>query len=331
LAATELCSVRLSVHLATARKPTDRELRIADICARKASVFIERARAEDWCASAIGAFQAVLDASAVPFMVCRPSSTRTAGLSISVSRTSTPAAAGSCASGRGHRRAPHPRGDATRLGRPRPARDVHRSRWNATKCAVGTPVGSGRQSAWYHIVASPLEGDLAVWFADITQRKTQERELLEADRRKDEFLATLAHELRNPLAPIRQAARIARSEIATERSVAGRTTSSNARCSTCRCCSTICSTCRASRTGTLQLRKQRTDLQSVVSAAVETARPLHRRTRHHRSAWSSRDPAGDSDPLRLAQVSSNLLTNAAKYTQPRGAIRVVARREQDSC
>ena len=70
--------------------------------------------------------------------------------------------------------------------------------------------------AWYHIVASPLDGDLAVWFADITQRKAQERELLEADRRKDEFLATLAHELRNPLAPIRQAASIARNENATE-------------------------------------------------------------------------------------------------------------------
>src|SRR5690606_27530943 len=62
---------------------------------------------------------------------------------------------------------------------------------------------------WFHIVASPLQSGAAVWFADITERKRQEAQLRESDRLKDEFLATLAHELRNPLAPIRQAAQVA--------------------------------------------------------------------------------------------------------------------------
>lgn len=62
---------------------------------------------------------------------------------------------------------------------------------------------------WLHVIASPLQGAVATWFADSTQTKRQEFELREADRRKDEFLAILAHERRNPLAPIRQAAMIA--------------------------------------------------------------------------------------------------------------------------
>ncbi|VXC96005.1 membrane hypothetical protein [Burkholderia sp. 8Y] len=65
---------------------------------------------------------------------------------------------------------------------------------------------SGEQ--WFHVVAASLEGSVVAWFVDVTPRVRAERALSEADRRKDEFLATLAHELRNPLAPIRQVAEI---------------------------------------------------------------------------------------------------------------------------
>ena len=173
--------------------------------------------------------------------------------------------------------------------------------------------------SWYHIVASPLDGDLAVWFADITQRKLQERALIEADRRKDEFLATLAHELRNPLAPIRQAATIARNENATD---AQKRWSNNVIERQVQHMSLLLDDLLdVSRIthGTLQLRKQQTDLQSIVSAAVETARPLHRRAAP--PAGSSKCPIDlqmNCDPLRLAQVLSNLLANAAKYTNPHG-------------
>src|SRR4030095_15244885 len=76
-----------------------------------------------------------------------------------------------------------------------------------------------------------------------------------------------------------------------------------------------------------QLRKKQTDLQSVLSAAVETARPLIDERRHRLNVHVPDDLQVFGDPLRLAQVLSNLLTNAAKYTQPQGSITVVARRE----
>jgi CheY-like chemotaxis protein len=173
-------------------------------------------------------------------------------------------------------------------------------------------------------VASPLDGDLAVWFADITQRKRYERELVEADRRKDEFLATLAHELRNPLAPIRQAATIARNEHATD---AQRRWSNNVIERQVQHMSLLLDDLLdVSRIthGTLQLRKQQSDLQSIVGAAVETARPLIDERRHQFSVDLPPQLEVNADPLRLAQVLSNLLTNAAKYTNPHGSIRVSA-------
>jgi signal transduction histidine kinase/CheY-like chemotaxis protein len=178
--------------------------------------------------------------------------------------------------------------------------------------------------AWYHVVASPLDGDLAVWFADITQRKNQERSLVEADRRKDEFLATLAHELRNPLAPIRQAAAIARSEQASdaqrrwahdviERQVQHMSLLLD----------DLLDVSRITH-GTLQLRRRKTDLEAILSAAVETARPLID-ARHHQLVKDVPDDLHVfCDSLRLAQVLANLLTNAAKYTPPGGTIRVTA-------
>ena len=103
---------------------------------------------------------------------------------------------------------------------------------------------------------------------------------VEADRRKDEFLATLAHELRNPLAPIRQAATIARNENATE---AQKRWSNNVIERQVQHMSLLLDDLLdVSRIthGTLQLRKQQTDLQSIVGAAVETARPLIDERRH---------------------------------------------------
>ena len=321
----------LSVHLATARKPTDRELRIADICARKASVFIERARAEDLVRQRDRRFQAVLDASAVPFMVLSPEHNEDVRIVDFRFRYINTAAAAIL-----RIRAADIVGRRILEVMPRAWDDRGRLEMYIEALERNEVRQSERQSeadgnhAWYHIVASPLEGDLAVWFADITQRKTQERDLLEADRRKDEFLATLAHELRNPLAPIRQAAAIARSEIATE---SQRRWSHNVIERQVQHMSLLLDDLLdVSRIthGTLQLRKQRTDLQSVVSAAVETARPLLDERHHRLSVEVPDDLQVYSDPLRLAQVLSNLLTNAAKYTQPRGAIAIVARREQDS-
>jgi signal transduction histidine kinase len=142
--------------------------------------------------------------------------------------------------------------------------------------------------------------------------------------RKDEFLATLAHELRNPLAPIRQAASIARSPDATD---AQRRWSNNVIERQVQHMSLLLDDLLdVSRIthGTLQLRRQQTDLQSIVGAAVETARPLIDERQHRLDVDVPADLHVYGDPLRLAQVLSNLLTNAAKYTNPRGDIRIMA-------
>jgi PAS domain S-box-containing protein len=318
----------LTAHLPTARRPGDRELRIADICARKASVFIERARAEDLVRERDRRFQSVLEAAAVPFLIWSPVRDA-AGRIVDFSFRYINTAAASIMRTR----------PADFIGRK--VRDVMPHAWddrdrldmyvealerNEVKQSERQSAADGNH-AWFHIVASPLEGDLAVWFADITQRKSQERELVEADRRKDEFLATLAHELRNPLAPIRQAAAIARNEQASEaqqrwaHNVIERQVQHMSLL-----LDDLLDVSRITH-GTLQLRKQQTDLQSVVSAAVETARPLIEERRHRLTVEVPDDLQVVGDTLRLAQVLSNLLTNAAKYTNPQGTIRLLARQE----
>ena len=156
---------------------------------------------------------------------------------------------------------------------------------------------------------------------DITAQKIVEEALRETDKRKDEFLATLAHELRNPLAPIRQATLIAQSPNTTDaqkrwsHEVIKRQVHNMALL-----LDDLLDISRITR-GTLALRSRLTDLASIVDAAVETARPAIDAKRH---AFSVQLPTERvefaADPMRLAQVLSNLLTNAAKYTDPDGRI-----------
>ncbi|MEJ0084280.1 MAG: ATP-binding protein [Pseudomonadota bacterium] len=319
----------LSVHFVKPRRPTDREIRIADICARKAAVFIERARAEELVSQRDRRFQSVLEASGVPFLIFSPDRDA-AGKIVEFRWVFLNTAAANImrvkpADFVGRRVAdtlPRAWDDRARFDLYVEAIEKNEVREVERQSEV-----DGNHN-WFHIIASPLDGDLAVWFADITERKSQERELLEADRRKDEFLATLAHELRNPLAPIRQAATIARNEHATD---AQKRWSNNVIERQVQHMSLLLDDLLdVSRIthGTLQLRKQETDLQSIVSAAVETARPLIDERRHQLSADVPGDLRINADPLRLAQVLSNLLTNAAKYTNPQGQIRVLASIQQ---
>ena len=315
----------LTAHLDESRKPTEREIRIADICARKASVFIERARAEELVNQRDRRFQSVLEASGVPFLIWSPVRNEAGRIFDFRFRYVNTAAADLMRVQPGDYV-----GKRVLEALPRAWDEPGRLEMYVEALERNEVLQTERQSAadgnhaWYHIVASPLDGDIAVWFADITQRKAQERELLEADRRKDEFLATLAHELRNPLAPIRQAASIARNENATE---AQRRWSNNVIERQVQHMSLLLDDLLdVSRIthGTLQLRRQHTDLQSVVGAAVETARPLIDERQHRLIVEVPEHLHVYGDPLRLAQVLSNLLTNAAKYTPPRGSIRVVA-------
>jgi signal transduction histidine kinase len=159
----------------------------------------------------------------------------------------------------------------------------------------------------------------------------QQRDWRDADRRKDEFLATLAHELRNPLAPIRQAALISKAPGATDaqkrwsHDVIDRQVQHMSLL-----LDDLLDISRVTR-GTLALRMQPTDLTTVIDTAVETARPTIDSKRHALSVDMPPEPIHFvADPLRVAQVLSNLLTNAAKYTDPEGQIRVTARCEADN-
>jgi PAS domain S-box-containing protein len=313
----------LTVHLSRPHRLSEREIRIADICARKAAVFIERARAEEGVRQRDRRFQSVLEVSGVPFVIFSP--IRAADGRITDFRFSYVNTAGATVM-RGRAEnfigrsvlelLPHAWDDRERFQMYVDALEHNEIREMERHTAADGNV------AWYHGVASPLDGDVAVWFADITRRKQWERDLVEADRRKDEFLATLAHELRNPLAPIRQAASIARNPNASE---AQKRWSNNVIERQVQHMSLLLDDLLdVSRIthGTLQLRKQQTDLQSILGAAVETARPLIDERRHQLSLSVPDHLQVHGDPLRLAQVLSNLLTNAAKYTAPGGQIRV---------
>ena len=159
----------------------------------------------------------------------------------------------------------------------------------------------------------------------ILQRERAEAALRENDRRKDEFLATLAHELRNPLAPIRQAALISKSASATEaqkewsHDVITRQVNNMSLL-----LDDLLDISRITR-GTLELRKQRSDLRTIVDSAVETARPAIDARQHQLDIELLDERLQiDADPLRLSQVLSNLLTNAAKYTDPGGLLKLRA-------
>jgi PAS domain S-box-containing protein len=158
---------------------------------------------------------------------------------------------------------------------------------------------------------------------EIASRERAEAALRETDRKKDEFLATLAHELRNPLAPIRQAALVSQAADSTEaqkrwsHDVINRQVHHMALL-----LDDLLDISRVTR-GTLELRMEMTDLGAVVDGAIETARPSLDAKRHNLKVTLPKEPVRfAADPLRLAQVLSNLLTNAAKYTDPGGQIRI---------
>ena len=165
-------------------------------------------------------------------------------------------------------------------------------------------------------------------FRDATEERAAQNALHEADRRKDEFLATLAHELRNPLAPIRQAAALAShadakpEQVRWSLAVIVRQTAHMARL-----LDDLLDVSRITR-GHLEVRRERVELRSVVDAAVEIARPVIDAKGHSLTVELPAEPLlVDVDALRIAQVFGNLLTNAAKYTPPAGRIQLHAGRD----
>jgi len=150
----------------------------------------------------------------------------------------------------------------------------------------------------------------------------------DADRRKDEFLATLAHELRNPLAPIRNAVEILRlSEADPVASASARQLLERQLKQLVRLIDDLLDVSRITQ-GRLELRKEKLDLSVALRMAIETSRPLIESRRHTLHVSAQPDTVFvDADAARVAQVFANLLNNSAKYSRPGSSITASLARE----
>jgi PAS domain S-box-containing protein len=184
-------------------------------------------------------------------------------------------------------------------------------------------------SRWWGLFAAKLLNDgMAVEFViDITERKEAEQALTNADRRKDEFLATLAHELRNPLAPISNAMQLLKvkgGRRATDQLIEMVQRQVN---HIVRLVDDLMDVSRIA-TGKIELQKAPAALADILHGAIETSKPLMDSGRHRLHVSLPPDEMMlDADVVRLTQVFSNLLNNAAKYTDEGGEIRLAARRD----
>ncbi len=174
-------------------------------------------------------------------------------------------------------------------------------------------------------------------FYDVTDRKLQENEvrryaadLFETNRRKTEFLAMLAHELRNPLAPIRNAVQVLRFPGVTGETVASASEMMERQVGQMvRLVDDLLDVSRISR-GKIELRKGPMELGSVVYQAVEASRPLCESMDHELIVTLPPTPIYlNADPMRVAQVIGNLLNNACKFTDRAGRISLIVEREAD--
>jgi PAS domain S-box-containing protein len=161
---------------------------------------------------------------------------------------------------------------------------------------------------------------------DISQRKQAEGALRDADRRKDEFLAILAHELRNPLAPIRNSLHLLRLDPGHEEVVHQATEMMERQVNhMVRLVDDLLEVSRITR-GKIELRKEALEVAAIVEHALETSGPAIEGAGH--ALIVDVPPESmivEGDPVRLAQVFANLLINAAKYTDPGGTITLAAR------
>ncbi|TWI52420.1 PAS domain S-box-containing protein [Pseudomonas duriflava] len=156
-------------------------------------------------------------------------------------------------------------------------------------------------------------------------------ELTEANRRKTEFLATLAHELRNPLAPILSGLEVMKLA-SDDRATLGRVREMMERQAAhmTHLIDDLLDVARITK-GKLLLRKERVTLQSIISTAIDTSLPLIEAGAHNLSVQVPEEPLLlDADPTRLAQVISNLLNNAAKYTPKGGCITLGVEQADDA-
>jgi PAS domain S-box-containing protein len=209
--------------------------------------------------------------------------------------------------------------------------DTVRVRSDGRRIDVSLTISPIRDDAGRLIGASKIVRDIA----DRKKAEQQVYELLtqlkETDRRKDEFLATLAHELRSPLAPLTACLEILKRGCRGDASVrTSMETMDRQLGQMVRLVDDLLDVSRVT-SNKLQLRRERVELASVIGQAVEVSRPLAAAAKHELSVTLPAEPVYlHADRDRLAQVFGNLLTNACRYTDPGGHIRVTAERHNGS-
>lgn len=184
---------------------------------------------------------------------------------------------------------------------------------------------------WYHVYASALDDSVVVWFQNISAQKRTEMLLQEEAKSKDRFVATLAHELRNPLAPIQQATSLIRMPGANDqtRDWAAEIIDRQAR-HMALLLDDLLDMSRISR-GVLTLRKSLIELKPAINDAIEAANPLIKSREHELTVNMPPDEIHlEADQVRITQIVSNLLTNAAKYTERGGKILLSVEKDTDT-
>ncbi len=176
---------------------------------------------------------------------------------------------------------------------------------------------------WFETHAYPREDRIEVYLRDITERKKAEHTLREAARRKDEYLSMLAHELRNPLAPVRNAVQLLQN-VALSPSDQRQTVEVIDRQiqHMSRLIEDLLDISRMT-SGKVKLKKEVVSIRSVVENATNIASPVIQSKNHQfHVVLPDQELLLLIDPVRVAQILENLLTNAAKYTEPDGVIRL---------
>ena len=309
----------LSVHFARPTWPSHRDMQVADVCARHAADAIEAARSQEALRESERLYRAI--GESIDYGVwLADADGRNRYTSDSFLRL-TGLTQERCA-GQGWKEAVHP-ADA-------PGLLAHWERCLRTgeqldhEFRVRSAEGGSRNILGRGVPVRNARGSIVAWAGinlDIHRLKQVENELRELDQRKNEFLATLAHELRNPLAPLRNGLEVMRLAAANPATVEkARAMMERQLGQMVRLVDDLLDVSRVSR-GKIELRREDVELAAVLRNALETSQPLMAERAHELVARVPPERiVVNADVTRLSQVFWNLLNNAVKYTEPGGRV-----------
>jgi PAS domain S-box-containing protein len=318
----------LSVHFSEPRVPATRELQLCEVCARHVADAIEHNRSTQAVRESERLYRAIGESINYGVWVCDAAG-RNAYVSESFLKLT------------GLTQAEYAKSIWSRIPDAAEAERV-RASWKECIAAgrdweaevqVTTAAGGTRAILSRGVAIRDESGQITGWAGmnlDIDRLKRVENELRELDQRKNEFLATLAHELRNPLAPIRNGLEIMRLGRGNPGMVEqARTMMERQLRQMVRLVDDLLDVSRVSR-GKIELRKERIDLSSALSNAIETAKPIIDQNGQELVTRLPGQPITvDGDLTRLSQVFANLLNNAAKYTDKGGRIELTVHPHAD--